>query len=321
MSIMQKNILVIFLLCFMPLKKIIGAELQIKTEIDTNEILIGDQVVLSYILSKPEEIEILMPKYGQMLTKGVEIIGQVQVDTSLKDDALILTQNLTLTSFDTGMFYIPPQAFVVKTPERIDSLFSKDTWLKVHGVAIDTTGTVRNIKAPMKAPVTFKEAWPYGAGALLLAILAYFVHYYYSRVSKGKPVFKPEKPKEPAHLVALRSLDKLRAQKLLDKGDVKEFHTQLSIIVRRYIEDRYKILALEQTTREILIDLFKQGSNIPYDKELLEELLSLADLVKYAKGEPSLEENEAKLNEAYNFVKSTKLESHVDGNAKKKEEG
>jgi hypothetical protein len=171
---------------------------------------------------------------------------------------------------------------------------------------VDTAKALRDIKAPLKAPVTFAEILPY-IGIGLLIVLIILAGIYYLRMRKqNKPVVRVKRPPEPAHRIALRELDQLKDEKLWQKNQVKEYYTRLTNIVRKYIEKRFGITALEQTSGEIL-DSFKKSGSIDNDLYgILEELLQLADLVKFAKSLPMPDENERNLNNAYTFVLRTK---------------
>ena len=147
-------------------------------------------------------------------------------------------------------------------------------------------------------------------GALALAAAGFFLYRYYRRRDQERPLFKPLKPEEPAYITALRELDKLKAQKLWQQKMEKEYYSQITRIVRWYIEKRFGVEALERTSEQIL-DAYELKV---LDKTLfanLKQLLNLADMVKFARGEASPEENMQHLENACNFVKLTR-EAPVD---------
>lgn len=133
------------------------------------------------------------------------------------------------------------------------------------------------------------------------------IWFYIKRRNPLNALFK-EKPKEPAHIIALRKLDLIKQEKLWQKGQVKQFHSDLSDILRHYIEDRYGIPAPEQITPDILKSL--QQVDLPDDKviEKSKQVLELSDLVKFAKFEPLPDENDLSIMNAYFFVNQTKYE-------------
>lgn len=288
--------------------------LEIETNIDTNRITLGDQIVLQYAVEKKENIYVTLPILQDSITPGVEIIGDPVIDsTKVKDGKQSLTIDVLITAFDTGLYYIPPQPFIFRDGIYTDTLFSKDTYLEVFGVAIDTTNTIRDIKGQEGAPVSPLIVIGIILGSLLLLGLAGFlIYYFFIRKKEGLEDMKIiSKPSEPAYIAAFRELDRIKAQKLWQQNKVKEYYTRITYIIRWYISQRFGIPALEETTDEILNNFRKvKVGNV--NMENLESLLNLADLVKFAKGIPDPDENIVHLDNAYDFVKQTKDETPVN---------
>lgn len=279
---------------------------QVKTRIDTSRILIGDQVNILMELEQKAGDQYQFPVFKDTLVKNVEILSVSQPDTQRLDgDRLRLSQRLLVTSFDTGFYVIPP--FYFPNLEGFDSLKSEALPLEVLTLEIDTTKGIADIKSPFEVPLTFMEILPYIVVALLLLGIAYLVWNYY-RKKKLQPVVEPIrlKPVEPAHIWALRNLDELAKEKLWQKGKVKLYHSRVSEILRSYIEFRFDIRAMEQTTREIF-DSFEKTDLVSEDLlNTLHQSLELSDLVKFAKWNPLPDENEKTLEIAYEFVLKTK---------------
>ena len=178
----------------------------------------------------------------------------------------------------------------------------------VFTMKIDTTKGITDIKLPFDVPLGFWEIAPYIFVALLLIAIAFFIWYYYKR---RKKVAEPDpvrvKPQEPAHVWALRELDKLSAEKLWQKDKIKLFHSRLTDIVRTYIEFRFDIPAMENTTSET-IEACSPRKEIPAEIcSNLRAMLELADLVKFAKWNPLPDKNESSQQIAYDFILRTKL--------------
>ena len=304
---MGRNIFIYIVILLLPgVNSLLAQKLWIETNIDTNTITLGDQVHLQYTLEKRKDILTKLPFFADTLTRGVEIIGEPVVDSSeFKNDMLRINIDLTITSFDTGLYYLPPQSIIYTDQDFSDTLFARPTYLQVKGVPIDTTYTVRDIKEFEKMPVTLFEVILYSGILLLTAVLAFLIYYYLKRKKQEKPLFKTLKPEEPAYITALRELDRIKAQKLWQQKQIKEYYTRMTFIIRWYIEKRFSIPALEQISDEILFHIKNSGiDNINFSN--LEKLLNLADLVKFAKGEPNPEENILHLDNAYEFIKKTK---------------
>jgi hypothetical protein len=308
----RTTIIILSLLGTLGVKSLFAQKLSVETRIDTNIIKLGDQIGLNYVIQKEENLKTKLPVFSDTLTAGIEIIGDVLIDSSVaRDNLKQIDINLTITSFDTGIYYIPPQPIFYEDKGLTDTLFSRATYLMVVGVPIDSTYTIRDIKGAESMPITLGEILLYAGILLLVAALITFLIIYLRRKKQEKPLFKPLKPEEPAHITALRELDRLKAQKLWQQKQLKEYYTRITYIIRWYIEKRFSIPALELTSDEILEHIQHVGiENIDYSN--LENLLNLADLVKFAKGDADPEVNILHLDNAYDFIKKTKEKSPVN---------
>jgi hypothetical protein len=285
----------------------------IKLSLDRDSILVGDQVDMTLNVAYSKAIQFSFPTLGDTLMPGVEIVKTSKIDTlrSKKNEELINVQRrYTLTSFDGGILYTLPQVtFTLNRGEAVDTFTSNRLQLKVAFPPMDSAFTPNDIKPPVHYPITIGEVMPYVGGGLLLVALVAFLIYYIDQRRKNQPVFFKSKPKEPAHVTALRDLDKLKQEQLWQSGKVKEFYTRISEIIRVYIEERYSIQAMEQTSDEIL-RAFDEAECC--EKSLvnkLREVFFVSDLAKFAKYAPQPDENEMSLNNIYLFVEKTKMEA------------
>jgi hypothetical protein len=303
-----KRIIQIFALTAVILisQNILSQLVTINVELDTNQILIGDQVNMLIEVIKSGNSSVIFPEFKENLTDEIEIIDKSPVDsTELDDNKIGLYQNLTITAFDSGLLYIPPLSFFYKTDGFADSISSSANYLEVIPVKIDTTGTIRDIKGLYKAPYSLGELYPFILTLIFIGLLVWFIIYYMEKKKKDEPILRRTRPPEMPHVIALRELDKLKAEKLWQQNKVKLYYSRLTEIIRMYIERRFDIMAMEETTNEILNEFRDRGiENINYS--ILEQLLNLADLVKFAKAEPLPDENITHLENAYTFVKNTK---------------
>jgi hypothetical protein len=207
-----------------------------------------------------------------------------------------------------------------------DTLVTSPLQLTVLSLPTDTVTQVLDIKPPLRAPITMAEIWLYLLGVFIIFIIILEL-IAYSKRRRNKTSGNTFKITEPAHVIALRELDNLRAEKLWQSNQVKQYYVRLSEIIRAYIEHRFEIIALEMTTDEVM-DAIKR---IPLDDNnsliILRDLLALADLVKFAKHQPLPNENEVSMLNAYQFVNNTKpmfIETRQEGeqqeNIEQKEE-
>ncbi|MDR2814232.1 MAG: hypothetical protein LBB79_06210 [Prevotellaceae bacterium] len=291
-------------------------DILIKLSLDRDSILVGDQVDMTLQVSYSKSIRFSFPALGDTLMPGIEIVKTSGVDTlrnEKKEDRVDVQRKYTLTSFDGGIVYTLPKIMLaLNRGAAVDTFASNELTLKVALPPMDSTFTPNDIKPPVQYPVTIAEAAPYvGGGILLLALIAFAV-YYISRRNANRPLFFKPKPKEPAHIIAFRALSKLKGEQLWQQGRVKEYHTRISEIIRVYIEDRYNIQAMENTSEEILRDVELNNLCSKERLDALREVFYTSDLVKFAKFVPPPDENESCFNLTQQFVEKTKLEQPVE---------
>ena len=251
----------------------------VKAEIDTTNIRIGEQFQLK--ISVDETQNVIIPKIELI---GLEVIDSTRIDT-IKNS---LIRRYILTGFDSGAFYIPQQQIFVKNQAFLtDSLL-----INIATIAIDTTKVKKfPIKSIKKEPYTFDDFRIYIYLILaILAIIGFWIYWFVIRKRKeteDAPTYRTLPPFEEA-ILRLNELD----EKLLwQNNKIKEYYSELTEIVRGYIERELKVPALENTTDEVLamIKDFKNADSIETSKETikkLKDLLQEADLVKFAKSKP-----------------------------------
>ncbi len=280
----------------------------VSAQLDSTQLMIGDQCDLRLQATIDKQEQVLFPVYGEELIPGIEITDRTMIDTAdLKDGRRQLTQYLTVTSFKDSLFFIPPVAFT----SGADTLLTDPMSLNViQPFEIDTAqNAITDIKPIFRAPI-----WWWGIIRwILLAIavaglavgLYYLIRYIKRLRAKGEGETPEPEVLRPAEEVALEKLDKIREEKIWQQGRQKEYHTELTDVVREYIARRFDISSQEQTSSEILSDIqpvLKERKDL---FQMLKKMLSLADLVKFAKWNPLPDENEQSLRDAYEFVRET----------------
>lgn len=284
------------------------------------EMLIGEQaeITLSLELTLQDEWpQIAFPYQQDTLVEGLEVVEVTPVDTIRPDEAnqqlYKLSQQYTVTSFDSGFYQIKPFPIVVDR----DTLFSNRLSLAVNTLQVDTTKTsIFDIKDIYEVELTWQDYlslyWWIGAIVLGVVALAILAFYFWKQRQKrpATPVEKP-KPKIPPHEIALAALQQLESDKAWEKSELKVYHTDVTDILRDYIEARYMVPAHEQTSNEVLQNLrfvdMSQEATIR-----LRHVLKLADMVKFAKEKPGPSENKKSLDFAREFVQNTKLEQRPE---------
>lgn len=300
-------------------------QIKATASLDSANILLGDQVKLFLEIDHPKSVDVSFPQVPDTIAGLIEVLGHTDIDTfeGNKADNIKQIRSYTITCFDSGSYRIPPYWFGINAGGNIDSVPSNGVTLNVHSMQIDTTKGPTDIKMPYGAPLTLKEVTPYILGVILIGAIIFFLLYSIKRKKKNKPLFVlPKKPKLPPHVVALRELDRIKDEKIWQKGKKKLYYSELTDTLRTYIEERFEIRAMEQVTDEIL-QSFRQQKGLLSDKALgnLSQILQLADLVKFAKYEPLPDDDNLSLVNAYFFVNETKEEELKKGTGEEKGKG
>ncbi len=287
-------------------------------KLDTFQIEIGDQVYLKLSVVQQANRFVRFPNFKKQLIDGIDIIAISPIDTiAAKGNEHTLTQSILITSFEDSLFNIPPFPFV----SDADTVYSNSISFDVQMVSIDSATISKidtnqvlkifDIKSPIDKPWTFKEFlknyYLYIIGFFVIIILGFLSYFIIKRYKENKPIFKISKPKEPAHVIALRELNILKERKLWQTGKEKTYYSELSYILREYLENRFGISTMERTSHELL-EMIKHANLIEKERiNELSEVLKMADLAKFAKFKPLANENDLNLKNAFSIVENTKL--------------
>jgi len=284
--------------------------LKATASLDTTAIMIGDQIGLNLALEVPAGSQIIWPVLGDTLVPHVEIIKRGKTDSILKNNALMFKRRLVITSFDSGYFNITPLKFQVRLPgsNKVDTVATQDLFLQVYTPQVDTTKAFKTIKGPEAEPYTLGEILPWILLGLLVVAIVVFLIWYLRRRKKNQPLFvRKPKPKLPPYEEAIQRLEEVRLSRMWQAGKLKAYHSAITDIMRDYFARRFRFDAREMTTGEIIQNLKKEPV---VNKEVLDKVQNafvLADLVKFAKMNPSPLENDTSLNYCVDFVNETKV--------------
>lgn len=291
--------------------------------IQPSEILIGEQALINLQVIAPKDMEILFPIYQDSIVAGLEVLSMGNPDTTIVDNVRTINVKYLVTSFDSTLYYIPSMPI----SDGVDTIYSNSFGLKVTAPELkDSTIAylermkagetdsidfnelqLNDIKSIQKAPFSWKDflslLWIPLIILILLAIIGAIIYLIIKKNKKG--YFFTPPPLLAPHVRAMKSLDKIKKEKIWQQERYKEFYTQLTDVLRRYINERYGINSLEMTSGEILsIIRTKAEEDSVYNN--LKQVLSVADLVKFAKYKPFIDENDLSLMNSYFFVNQTK---------------
>ena len=278
--------------------------------IDKDSIFAGQTFNYKLDVRMPSDYIVQWSELRDTISKNIEVIKRSDISkTSINNsNDVIMSQLLTMTTFDTGYVEIPKIGLkYYKSTNDTTTYTCYTQWMDIYvqAVSIDTTVAYKPIKAPIKQNITFEETIPYAGGAIVLAGLILLVIYLIKRFSKKERIEEEVvKPQIPAIVTARERLSQLKESNLWLSGKSKEYYTDLTDIAREYLKGQFNIDAFEMTSDEILAEVKKlKLDNSIFAK--LQNTLTNADLVKFAKANPSPSQNEAAFSDINSFVEDS----------------
>ncbi|MFQ5665534.1 MAG: BatD family protein [Candidatus Binatia bacterium] len=270
---------------------------------DRKQITIGDPFRYTVQVSAAADTEVIVPVLSGTLG-DFTISDFGELPTRKEKGRIIMTRWYTLTTFTTGDLLIPAPTVQYRTAGTdLHEAQGNDVLIGVTSVLAQARNAndIRDVKPPEEVPFDWR---PYGtaAGALILAGLLGMGFFYLLNRPRRQRVL----PSRPAHEVALAALNRLRARHLIDAGQFEAYYVELSTIVRRYLEERFRVRAPEMTTEEFLTAVAHDGRLLAAHRRLLAEFLVQADLVKFARHQPAKQDSEAAYAAARRFVEETR---------------
>lgn len=277
----------------------------IDVKVDTADILIGEQTTLHVTVTTDPNRRIIIPLPGDTLMTGVEVLSVSDADSTVADGRLVIRRDILVTSFDSSLYLLPPFVAI----DGADTIESDQVALKVSTVPVDVDNPEQfyDIKDVWKPPFVLADYYPWIFGVLttlfIICVIGYLIQRY--RRHRSEVPVKPAEPELPPYEVAIRELDSIKDRKLWQQGLNKEYYTQVTDTLRRYISRRYGVNAMEKTSEEILAIIEREtDERSVYDT--LRQVLRLSDFVKFAKLHPLPDENDESMRNAYLFVNQTK---------------
>lgn len=273
----------------------------LSVRVDAQKIVVGDQLRYFITLNTQKQAaSVQWPKFADTFN-SLEIVDKGKIDTIVTGNQIQYKQRLLITGFDSGSFLIPRFPFVRNAS---DTLFTDSFRVEVRTVDVDTTKAFKEIKGVAEVQVSWRDYIGIIAGiAIAVVVLVLLIVYLLKR---RKPAVVPEAiPEETVDQKALRLLDELDAKQLWQQDKPKQYYTELSEIVRQYIEVRFQTNAMELTTDELL-RVAKKHREMTFFISSLKPLLHAADLAKFAKANPLPQEHIEALDLARNFIRVSK---------------
>lgn len=302
-------LILIFLLLSLIHSNLWSQKITVNARLDSTVLWIGNQAHLTFEISQQPNQKVRVPIFTDSIIGGLDLVEPVKIDTLKSQDGhIIVEQHYLVTAFKDSLLYIPPFPFVING----DTVWSKSLSLKVvQPFKIDTaSNTIADIK-PVFEP---KFNWWNLVFIILLVLVIHgiliLLFVLYQKYFKKMPVLDQKEMNLmlPSYVVALNQLDKIKQEKPWQQGRSKEYHTELTDILREYIERVFNVNSMEMTSEEILDQLRNLRMEQKEAYSGLRQILQLADLVKFAKWNATSDEHELSLSNSYLFVNQTKVE-------------
>lgn len=294
-------------LSFVSLSPIFAAEG--KLSVSPAEIAIGDSLNLTVTVVSGLEEEVIFG--GWQAAEEWTLRGAGEVTVTRENGQQTHSKVYRLTTFETGPIELPPPVIEIRRPgDVVEELSLDPVVVMVRSVLqeLESGDTeLRPLKAPIPEPVNW---WFWGSVITLILLLLGGAVWWYRRQSGGDVTHFVE---PPAHERALAALEELRAKDFLQKGLFEEYYTEISAIVRRYIEDRFGLKAPEMTTEEFLHATAGEAAMSSDHKSALDVFLNQCDLVKFARYRPQVDEAAGVFDAARKFIIETQEQPLEDG--------
>ncbi|MFD2551398.1 hypothetical protein ACFSQP_06165 [Bizionia sediminis] len=261
---------------------------QVKASTNVSEMTIGEELLYQIEVETDSASLVVFPEGATFLP--LEVLESYGIDTAYTDNKINLIKKYGLTQFDSGAFTIPPQKIILNN----NTVFTDSLAVVVNPVVIDTLNQgLYDIKPIISVEKSARNFWQILLGIMVLLGLVGFLLYWF--VWRKKPLTQEEQeallpPYDRAKL-ALKQLDD---QKYLESDAYKAYYSELTLAIRKYLDEKVYNHALESTTDELIerLRLLKDGNQIDLSSETIKNLESIfkrADLVKFAKSAPNKE--------------------------------
>jgi hypothetical protein len=299
----MKRFIPYLFICFV--FKNLNAQVVITTATDKFEYEIGDYIQVEIAAIGDSTLSYFWPAANEVAP--YEIISVSPVDTQVVGGDKIYKQKIIYSIYEPDKYYLPQVTIPYKKASDNSAYFASSDSLPfiVKAIEVDTTANIKPIKDILEVKVVnFTPLYVFLIINLIIAV-AFIIYFFFIRKEKTTPVVKPTGPQQSLYEITKEQLQLLESKKLWQQEELKLYYSELTDILRIYIEKRFSINALESTSEEIL----EQVGHIPETVSFVNDMtfiLQLADMAKFAKSRPLPNENIRAMELANQFVELTK---------------
>lgn len=291
----------IFIVYFFIAALLIRAQIPV-SKISTDYIKFGEPIVLKITVKTGQKDTIIFPTIIDTLSEKFEVLRQKK-DTLNKNNSIFISDSIIFSAYEEGTFSVPPQRILVNSKEY----FTPSYKVTVAPVVTDSVKTpLFDIKSIVQIP---KNVWDYiqpylGYVLILLVILVCVIIYFIRRKKKKSETYKSE-----PDVLAIKRLKKLKKSNYIAKDLYKKYYSELTSIIKEYMEARWNFPATKLLSDDLLEYLKKEKLIDENEIENLSGIFKTSDLAKFAKYKPTPEEAKLHMEKAINFINLTKTDS------------
>jgi hypothetical protein len=279
---------------------------RVSATVDSNRFMIGEWIALQLTVDAPAKSALRLPDSDDDVENG-DYVSSEEAEVETRGDRRLYRQQVFATVFDTGSIALRIRVRYTEPGDTtVFEAFSNTISFEITTVELDTSQTFKDIRDVLDVPLGFWDYLLYAAILLFIAAAAWFGYRWYKKRQERPIEIAPEVAAEiPAHVLALQALESLRERRVWQNGEHKVYQSELTDVLRLYIDRRFRIPAMEHPTSEIIPSLAVLG--IGADRiERMERVLRVADMTKFARFTPSSMEHEEGMTFAVEFVEATK---------------
>jgi hypothetical protein len=278
-------------------------QLTVEYSIDKDTIMVGDPVELVVTAYFPTNGALTLPEIGR--EKDIVLLKRDWENIPREDGLAQSESRYSITSFRLGEHVVSTGMISCVVGEQTFSTNFPAVTLSVGtSLGEDASSAIADIKPIHKLPGRIPE-WIWIT--LGVAASAFLVGLISSKLWKNRRTLIPSAPPVPPHVIAFRALEALKNKGLLEKDECNPFYTELSLILRTYLEGRFHLNAPDETTEEIVVEMSKSPELDGAQRNILQDFMRQADEVKFAKGHPDRTTMEAAFGTTKQFVEETKI--------------
>lgn len=288
---MQRRVLILLVAFFASFFGARAQQIEYGVRFDSTHMLIGDQQNLTFLVKSDIPLSLKFPQLEGEIG-GLEILSGPHADSVKDGKEYIYSQVYRVTTFDTGVYVIPPQSILIAHEGYDNALTTDSIMIAVNTLVVDKEKGIADIEGPYEMPITFREALPYILYGLAAILVIALIGYIVIRLTTGKPIIPVwNEVVIPPYDLAMAAMQRLEASGLWQAGNEKQFYSEMTDILREYLDGELNMACMESTTSQIVKYLGYCDKIDDHGRKFIEEMLQTADLVKFAKMMPLQDEN------------------------------